>query len=57
MEAFKSGAFNDVSIEKEDDIKNEAGKIISYGEPKTISVEVPTPPADTYYIFAHGSFI
>lgn len=49
IKAFKSGAFNDASVIKHDDVKNEAGEIIEYGMIESISVQADLPPK-TYYI-------
>ena len=50
IKAFKSGAFDDASAIKHDDVKNEAGEIIEYGMIENISVQANLPPK-TYYIF------
>lgn len=50
IKAFKSGAFDDASVIKHDDVKNEAGEIIEYGMIESISVQADLLPK-TYYIF------
>jgi hypothetical protein len=50
IKAFKSGAFDDASVIKHDDVKNEAGEIIEYGMIESISVQADLPPK-AYYIF------
>lgn len=50
IKAFKSGAFDDISVIKHDNVKNEAGEIIEYGMIESISVQANLPPK-TYYIF------
>mgnify|MGYP000715387618 CR=1 FL=1 len=50
IKAFKSGAFDDASVIKYDDVKNEAGEIIEYGMIESISVQSRSSSKDLLHI-------